>query len=307
MYCGGPLRLVQNQVVTSCLYCGNKYFLDADIPPAVVLEAGIDGAEAGEIITKELDRKEIDDAFKENASFERAVLYYVPFFELRGIKTGWGQSADGTPGYFSYNAFDSISAANELKDLDIGFIEPHVVENAVLNSRRVPFDAAAMRKQGVVLPPENMELLKSRDPVPRGAVESYYQLLYLPVWEISFTYRGILFKSYVSAVEGGVIRLKALRSHKQKILLSLLGLAALAIMARALLIGFFFTLVGLFFGIPVFLLLFPYLWELYAFREIYEKRGDTIDTYPINYTENSFIKNCRVLFGELLKGPSGSP
>jgi hypothetical protein len=39
-----------------------------------------------------------------------------------------------------------------------------------------------------------------------------------------------------------------------------------------------------------FAIFFPYFWQLFAFKEIIEKRPKIIDSYPINYSENRFIR-----------------
>ncbi len=71
-------------------------------------------------------------------------------------------------------------------------------------------------------------------------------------------------------------------------MLGILGFAM--VLGRAINVGGGPFLVALFFLTPIGLILFPYFWELFAFREMVEIENDIVMFRTINYTENSFIK-----------------
>jgi hypothetical protein len=296
-YCGAPLPLVENQFVTECRYCSNKYYVHQDLPPAVILKPQIDKHSARDTVLKELKDKEIAANFIRNSLFERAVLYFIPFFELRGIKAGFSPPAPDKPKEYNYLAYDYLEKASDLADLSLDFFESRIVEDAILTAEQMPFNPVEMRKMGVVIPPGNlMALIKSENPHAREAVENYHRLIYFPVWEISYSFQGIVFKSYTSAVDGQPMKIQALRNHKKKLKMALFGLLALAIfLGRGIHVGGGPLIVTAIFGLPVAAILFPYFWELFAFQEIVEKRGEMVNYQTINYTENSFIKFSRKL------------
>lgn len=296
--------------MTQCRYCGNKYYVPQDLPPAVVIKPRVDQQNARDIVLKELRHDEISSSFLSRSFFERAVLYYIPFFELRGIRAGFASSAAGKPPEYSYTAYDYIEKANDLSDLSLEPFDPTTVENAIISAEQLPFNPVEMRKKGLVLPPGNLAaLLKNENPHARESVESHRRLVYFPVWEIGYTFRGIIFKSYVSAVDGRPLKIQGLRSHKKKLRLSLFGMLALAILlGRGINSGAGGLLIAAIFVLPLSVFLFPYFWELFAFQEMVEKQGDTIHFKTINYTENSFEKFSRKMvdgFLNLFSGKDG--
>jgi len=296
-YCGAPLPLVENQFVTECRYCNNKYYVHQDIPPAVILKPKIDKNSARESVLKELKDKEIAANFFRNALFERTSLYFIPFFELRGIKAGLASSLPNRPQEYNYIAYDSLEIANDLNDLSLDFFESTIVEDAILEAEQMPFNPVEMRKMGVVIPPKKIPaLVKNEKPQAREAVENYNRLFYFPVWEISYSFRGIVFKSYTSAIDGRPLKIQALRSHKKKLKISMFGLLSLAVIfGRGINSGGGSLIIMAALGLPFSAILFPYFWETFAFQEIVEKRGEMVDYQTINYTENSFIKFSRRL------------
>lgn len=295
--CGAPLPLMEGQFVTQCRYCGNKYYVHRDLPPAVVIKPRVDRQNARDIVLKELRHEEISATFLSRSFFERAVLYYIPFFELRGIRAGFTSSLPSKPPEYSYIAYDYIDKANDLSDLALEPFDLAAVENAVIGAEQLPFDPVEMRKKGVVIPPRDLAaLLKNENPHARESVESHRRLIYLPVWEIGYTFRGIMFKSYVSAADGRPLKIQALRSHKKKLRISLFGMLALAILlGRGINSGGGGLVMAAIVVLPIAAILFPYFWELFAFQEMVEKQGETINLKTINYTENSFEKFSRKL------------
>lgn len=301
--CGAPLPLAENQFVTDCRYCSNKYYVVQDSLPAVVLEPQVEKNSARDLVLKALRDKEISSNFLNNSFFERAVLYYIPYFEVRGIKAGFTSQSNSKPQEYNYIAYDYLERANDLNDLAIGFFNDSIIEEAILNSEQIPFNPVEMRKNGMVIPPENLNVIaRSENPYAREAVENYHRLIYFPIWEISYSYKGIIFKCYVSAIDGQAIKIQGIRCHKKKLKMAMFGLLSLAIiLGRGINSGKFGLITAAVFGLPFAAILFPYFWEIYAFQEIVERRGGSVNYQTINYTENSFIKFSRKLVDNFTK------
>lgn len=290
--CGAPLPVSESQFVTECRYCKNKYYIPQDFPPAVVLKPLASKESARNIVLKELQDPEISVHFLKNSFYERGVLYYIPFFEVRGIRSGFTSPSPTESPEYNYLAYEYLEKANDLTDLDLEFFQSETVETAVISAEQVPFNPVEMRQTGIVLPPrEIISLMRNKNPYALESIEHYHRLIYFPVWEISYSFRGIIFKSYVSGVDGKPIKIQGLRSHKRKLWISMSGLLALAvILGRGINAGSGGLLLMAIIGLPATAILLPYFWELFAFQEIVEIRGEVKEYQTINYTENALLK-----------------
>ncbi len=306
MSCGAPLPVVDGQWVTLCRYCNHKHYIPREQPPALVLKPAVDGAEARNTVLEGLKHQDVSKSFPVSSTFERAVLYFIPFFEARGIKAGVNPAADGKGTEFAYLSYEYMEKASDLRDLGELLFDFSIVEEAVLSGEHQPFDPVAMRKQGMVIPPQNLAVL-CREDQERGReeLETFHRVIYFPVWEIGYNYQGVLFKSYVSAVDGRPLKIQALRCHKKKLRFAFFGLWCLAIMlGRAINAGTGGILMVVLLVLPLSIPLLPFFWERFAFQEMVEIYGDTAHFKTINYTENSFLKFSRKLV-EGVTGMSG--
>ncbi|HDP94199.1 MAG TPA: hypothetical protein ENN40_02435 [Candidatus Aminicenantes bacterium] len=321
-HCGGPLPVVDGQRICRCAYCRNPYFLDHDQPPAVVLASELTADQARIAVLTALRDPRIEPGFRKGTFFERATLFYIPFSEVRGIKAGWAAAALEPTGQdaFSMVSFEYLEPANDLSALFLDVLDRSIVEAAMLKARQVPFRPLEMRRRGVVLPATPTPIIKSTNAMPdlRDTIENHLRLVYLPVWEIVYSYRGIMFHSYCSAVDGTMILVNGLRNHRRKLSLSLLGSFSLALllgrtirvaveMVGRIRSGIFFLLTA---GILVagaaltWAVLFPYLWRLFAFREEISISGNFTSTRTISYREGALLKFSR-RFVNSLTGESG--
>ncbi|MCP4154804.1 MAG: hypothetical protein GY757_44190, partial [bacterium] len=159
--CGGPLPVVEHQFVTNCLYCDSRYYVRQDMPPAVVINPGIEKETARDLVLNELHSKEIDADFIKRSASEGVTLYYIPFFEVRGLKAGLQQSTDpGKQVEFSYQAYERIEKGNDLNDMALDFFDDAIVQEAIVNADTTTFNPVELRKKGVVLSPQGVELFK---------------------------------------------------------------------------------------------------------------------------------------------------
>lgn len=293
--CGAPLPVSEGQFVTECHYCKNKYFIPQELPPAVVLKPIISKENARNIVLKELRDPDISEYFLKHSFYERGKLYYIPFFEVRGIRSGFTTPSPIEPPEYNYLAYEYMEKTNNLNDLDLEFFQPETVADALISAEHIPFNPVEMRKSGVVLPSQDIHMLmRNKSSNALESVEHYLRIIYYPMWEISYSFRGIIFKSYVSGVDGKPIQIHGLRNQKKKLWISMSGLLALAvIIGRGINAGLGGLLITAIIGLPAAALLLPYFWELFAFQEIVDKRGEMKEYQTINYTENALEKYCR--------------
>lgn len=312
--CGAPLKIIESQFVIKCKYCNSKFYLNQEFPAAVVLKPELNKEDAKNLILKALKHKEIAKNFLHNSFFEGAVLLYLPFFEIRGIKSGRIKPTSSNTWEYSYQSYDYLEKANDLNDLCIGFFNYSIVENSILKAKQISFNPIEMRKKGVILFPHEIESIKKINlNISDEIVEEHRRLIFFPIWEISYTYKGIIFKSYLSAIDGQIIKIHAIRNHKKKLLLSLVGITAISILLarsfKLIFIGLKFPSITIkiistfllltFFPALIFLILMllPYFWQLFAFAEEVKISNNNItESKFINYRENSFIH-----FGNRLK------
>lgn len=307
--CGGPLKVAEGQFVTNCNYCGVLYYVKQKIPPAVSFKNSITLGDAKRIVLKELNNDIIAKEFLHNSFFEKGTLFFIPFIEVRGIKSKEAAMYNSNKVEFSYQAFDYIERGSDLNDLDIDFIDSSLVEESLLNAKQTDFDLVQMKKSGVVLSLKSDNFLKDHESdMTANVIEKHYRIIYIPVWEINYSYRGIIFKSYISGIDGAPIKIQGLKNHGKKVFYAILGLFSLGILLSRGLKLFLFSsaaakmgirggglfllvmAVGGIVAVFLFSLLSPFLWEMFAFREIVSIRKEGIESSSINYTENSFTK-----------------
>ena len=332
--CGNPVCLAEGQFIVQCPYCREKFYYPNPTLPVVALKPRIKVNEAKQLILKALRAKEIDPFFLSHSFFERATLFFIPFFEVRGIRAG-KMKKDKTipqptaspepvrlltaaePGIrrnmeseFICNSFQYLERANDIRDLGLGFIDISLVEDTILNAEQMEFNPTEMRKVGVLLPiTSNQPSQQESEHLVLPIIEFYVRVLYFPIWEIGYSYEGILFKSYLEAVNGGILKIQAIKNGARNLLMSLLGAFALGtLISRSLLLGFqtlaiaplILVTLTLLAG-TAFLMFFPYFWQLFAFKEIIEKRPKIIDSYPINFSENRFIRFTNRLLARIIR------
>lgn len=332
--CGHPLTISSGQFLLTCPYCHKRFHYANPTRPGVVLQPRINAADSRLIVQRELRNKEIDAAFRTASYFEKATLFFIPFHEIRGARAGKTMREKLPPANpdksvfrrhftinlqikptlatsaapattaasnrfeYVYNSFSYLERANECRDLDIGFIDLSLVEEGLLAADQIPFDPPALRHLGVVLPVERMQPLSSGlEPFAVPLVEHDVRLIYFPVWEIAYSLHGVVFKSYLDAICGRVIRLQSLRSRRRNIIRAMTGMCGCGIaMARSCklllvmqglnpsFILFFLGVLGISF------LLIPYFWQLCACREMLVSGPGFSDATPIDSPDNAMTR-----------------
>ncbi len=309
--CGAPLKVAKGQFISVCNFCDVQYYIKQDFPPAITIKDNVNLKEAKNIVLTHLKDKVVSKGFVTNSFFEKGTLFFIPFLEIRGIKAKNLDTRVTGRSEFGYTAYDYVEHGSNMSDIDLDFIEGSILQRTLLHAEQAEYEVVKMRKKGVVLPLKSkISVNGNLSYVEDSVVEKHVRIIYFPVWEINYTYRGILFKSYISAIDGTPIKIQALKDHKKKLLFSILGLFGLAILlSRGLKFAFFsFKLGGFFaalslagglFFVILFSFLAPYFWEMFAFREMVSLRENGVESKAINYSENNFIKFGREMLGKV--------
>ena len=307
--CGGSIKVSEGQFLSRCNYCGSEYYVEQKFPPSVRIKKSVVIDEAKNIVLKHLRNKNISREFLKNSYFEKGTLYFIPFVEIRGIKTRIVDDSTSGKKKFTYIAYEYIERGSELSEIDIGFIDMNIIEETLISAEQERFDLVEMRKAGVVLPVSD-HLLEKDNTKYSGSelVEIHHRVIYIPVWEINYSYHGIVFHSYISAVDGIPIEIKAMKSQGRKMLFSIAGLAIFGILfAKIIKLGIILlkpmikgnrisSLIlfgyggGFIIFLFVFFLLFPFFWEMFAFREFLIVRKSGMESETINFEDNFLTK-----------------
>ncbi len=334
-HCGSPMPAGDGQSVLQCPYCRERFFYAAADQPAVAFKPAISLPEVKQIALQQLRHPQIDRGFRQASFFEKATLFFIPFFEVRGIRAGYlklekplpppqklpppprfyqsplksaTDSGQPTPAVsepesdYICNSLQYLERANDLRDLALGFIDLNLMEDIMLQAEQIDFNPAELRKKGVILPVTHSQPgALPPEPLALPLIEYNLRTVYFPVWEICYSQQGILFKSYVEAVGGRPLKIQALKSRRRNLLKAIGGLFALGVLlARAITLLSSTVISGLFLAAAIGLTLFllPYFWQLFAFQEMIEKGPLLTDTFPIQYGENSLLAH----FYRLLEG-----
>jgi len=312
--CGAPLRVSEGQFLSLCKFCNVKYYVKQDFPPAILIKDNILLKDAKIIVLDQLRNKAVSKGFLSNSYFEKGTLFFIPMIEIRGIKARATSKEITGKNEYGYSAYDYIENGSNLSDLEIDFIEGSILEESLLNADQAEYNVIEMRKRGVVLPLKpDFRLNGSTSPEEQFVVEKHVRIIYFPVWEINYSYSGIVFKSYISAIDGAPIKIQAIKDHRKKLLFSILGIFSLAILfargskflliylagvkqgisSGGMLLGF--LLFGALITLMISSLLIPFFWEMFAFREMVSIRRDEVESRLINYSDNNLMKFLRGL------------
>jgi hypothetical protein len=73
--------------LSRCNYCGSEYYVEQKFPPSIRIKRFVEINNAKDIVLKHLRDKNVSKEFLKNSYFEKGTLYFIPFVEIRGIKT----------------------------------------------------------------------------------------------------------------------------------------------------------------------------------------------------------------------------
>ncbi len=248
--CGGTLSVAEGQRVCDCRYCGGKSLVLAPnaVPRYVVGEA-IDREGAVAAARRALRHPEAPKPVQERTRFDTLALCYIPFYEATAIRLGTifvrervkppaplGEDERGGGALDRWLADPGevredtkvlehdvlrIGPACELPELGIDRIGLAGLRQAGSPQPLSTFDPVALQSRAVVfaptLPAERfLEETTWRMPSWHDAtryVEARLKLLYYPVWQVRYRYRGRLYELAVDGLTGELLRGSAPREE----------------------------------------------------------------------------------------------
>ncbi len=245
--CGGALAAAEGQRIVSCQYCGaQSLVLVPDAVPRSVIAALIDMAGARTAALTLLRRPGLPAALRLQGRIQELILCYVPFYEFSGTRLGsfrlqeqerrlLPQSEDGVEERdFQQWLLEQPAAQEDTRVVEQSFarISPACdlpelgVESIPLQEMRQrgrsplafePFDLVALQGRGIVFAPtrtperfaDDVQLRVRVEGDRTRLVERRLHILYYPVWQARYQYRGRPYEVAVDGVTGSVLRARA--------------------------------------------------------------------------------------------------
>jgi hypothetical protein len=240
--CAGPVTLSEGQRLVRCVSCGSAHL--ALIPgqtPRYAVGLEIDRRAAEEAVASLLAGPALPDPIRGRVRPRDLRLYYVPFYEVSGVRLGAIQLCEeGRPRPDGKDAEPAEGPrAGRPEARTQGSLETHILEqewmrvlpacdHAELGVAAIPlprlrrdrlpvrleaFDPVALQARGVVLaptapPPSDASeaggaLRVAGDRTQQ--VERRLRLLYYPVWHARYLFRGRLYGVALDGVSGGLL------------------------------------------------------------------------------------------------------
>jgi len=264
--CGGTLTLSEGERIVPCRYCGGRHLvLVPGAAPRYVVGLVVSRDEARATAQAALQRPGVPRVLRENARFQDVVLCYVPFYESTAVRLGtffmqertekprlvmderpedWGieRWSEGSPVEKKEDTKvieqDSVhvGAACDLPDLGVDRIRLADLRQGAAKVALEAFDLITLQSRAVVFWPSK-PLERFTDEATwrirtRGDLTSYVEqrvkVLYYPVWQAQYRYRGRLHDITVDGVSGALLRGEAPLEPEGAAALAMSGLALAA-------------------------------------------------------------------------------
>lgn len=264
--CGGTLSLAEGQRLVSCPYCGGESLvLIPGAVPRYAVAQGISREEARETAQRLLAGPRLPRALRERGRVQEVSLCYVPFYEFTGTRLGTfllrekekppaPQTEDGAEDAalqrwlleppveredtrVIQQGYLRIGPACELGELGVDCIPLENLRRGATPVSLEPFDLVALQRRAVVFAPtkppqafaeESQWRIKVRSD-RTALVERRLKVLYYPVWQARFLFRGRPYEIAVDGVTGKVLRGRAPAEMRQAVALSMAALALAAL------------------------------------------------------------------------------
>jgi hypothetical protein len=257
--------LVEGQRVVTCRYCGGKSLaLIPDAVPRYTVRLSVTREQALEAVTQCLRDGGLPQALRQSGRIQEVALCYVPFYEAAGTRLGRfllrqqeKPPAPVTEGKDEQGDFDRwrlqapketqdtrvvrqdyirIGPACDLPELGVDRIHLEELRRGAAPVALEDFDLVELQRGAVVFAPVKppamlVEEVERRIPV-RGdrttIVERRITLLYYPIWQARYTYRGRSYDVAIDGVQGTVLRARAPREFGRAAALAVAMLAVSA-------------------------------------------------------------------------------
>jgi len=263
--CGGPLTLAEGQRLVTCRYCGGSYLVV--IPgatPRYVVAGELDREAARQTAQRFLQEASLPRALSERGRIQELTLCFVPFYEWSGVRLGrfllreqderpapvkdegqddgqlarWLLARPGETQETRVILQDAlrIRSACDLPELGVDRIPLEALRRSGRPVPLEPYDLVKLQTRGVVFAPTRGADQMAADalrriPVPgdrTAVVEQRLRVLYYPVWQARYLYRGRSYEIVIDGVRGTILRARAPRQLRQ---VAAVAVGALAVAA----------------------------------------------------------------------------
>ena len=263
--CGGTLSLAEGERIVACRYCGSRSLvLVPDATPRYVLSLGVSRDEAAAAAQAALQRSGVPRVLRERVRFKDILLCYIPFYESSAVRLGTVFLRERMKGAAPVIDDSQPDAAMQrwLDEPPVEQEETKVLEQDVIRDgpacdlpelgadciklaelRRgatkvplEPFDPVALQGRAVVFGPTKPSERFAQEGTWRlqtkgdrtGYVEQRVKLLYYPVWQARYLYRGRSYDVAVDGISGLLLRGHAPCTTERAVALTVGGLAVAA-------------------------------------------------------------------------------
>jgi len=323
--------------VVKCQFCGvrNLVIIEDHIPRYVIPPVlSLDQAKARAIhLTRE---KGLPADLPDQSRFYDAGLYYIPLYEMTGIRTGKfiQTNVKTVPTGFGGGMRKVEHRQATVLMNDVYFSAPAAklgewgIENVPLEKQRQaqslkPFDPGRLERDAIIFDPN---VPASKFEAEKDGFEGYLlgdqtriaerdmKIIFTPVWLIKYTYHNRLYRIVIDAVLGEVLFARAPAGDTDRIplmmLITFLLCYPLARLARALLTGSFLFVQAVAtvwaFGIPLLILLSLALlglalaWNQFRYSGEMVWRGETREVERVNKPPETKIEKVARVFSNLV-------
>lgn len=263
--CGGALTLSEGERIVPCRYCGRKHLvLVPGAAPRYVVSLVMNQDEARATAQAALQRLGVPRLLREHARFQDVLLCYVPFYESTAIRLGTffmkeriekprpmtdGRPDDWAVGHWSeeppVEKEDTkvieqdavlVGPACELPELGADRIRLADLRRGATKVALEAFDLVALQSRAVVFwpskPPERFTDEATWRIRTRGDLTTYVEqrvkVLFYPVWQARYRYRGRLYDIAMDGVTGALLRGQAPLEPEGAVALAVSGLVLAA-------------------------------------------------------------------------------
>ncbi|HSB81273.1 MAG TPA: hypothetical protein VLM91_21030 [Candidatus Methylomirabilis sp.] len=260
--CGGTLSLAEGQRLVACQYCGGESLVSVPgaVPRYAVMQ-GVSQEEARAAAQRLLVTPGLPRGLRERGRIQDVSLCYVPFYEFTGTRLGtfFLREKEKSPAPLTGEGVEDvefqrwlleppvvredtrviqqdyvrIGPACEQPELGLDHIPLASLRRGATPVALEPFDLVALQSRAVVLAPtkapqgfadESQWRIKVRS--DRTAfVEQRLKILYYPVWQARYLFRGRPYEVAVDGVTGKVLRGRAPAEMRPAVALAVAALA----------------------------------------------------------------------------------
>ena len=262
------MSLAEGERIVACRYCGSRNLvLVPDAVPRYALSLGVSRDEAAAAAQVALQRPGVPRVLRDRVRFKDILLCYIPFYESSAFRLGTvflREPAKAVSPMIDDSQDDAAmqrwvdeppveqedtkvleqdvvrdGPACDLPELGVDCIKLAELRRGPSKVPLEPFDPVALQGRAVVFGPTKSSARFAEEGTWRvrsegdrtGYVEQRVKLLYYPVWQVRYLYRGRSYDIAVDGISGVLLRGHAPRTTEWAAALTVGGLALAAFVA----------------------------------------------------------------------------